>query len=79
MTKKIDYKYDKVYISGGEIIFLSDFEGVILRNTGSEKLHSKFSKRMEYIFKADETNTYIFINETNIEKIKLTGGTPDDN
>ena len=79
LTKKIDYKYDKVYISGEEIIFLSDLEGIILRNTGSEKLHSKFSKRMDYVFKVDEKNTYIFINETNIEKIKLTGGTPDDN
>ncbi len=79
LTKQINYVYDKAYLSGEDIIFLSDLEGIILRNTGSEKFHSKFSKRMDYIFTANEKNTYIFIDEGNIEKIKLTGGTPDGN
>ncbi len=79
LTKQISYEYDRVYMSGEEIVFLSDLEGVILRDTGSEKFHYNFPKRIDYIFTTNEKNTYIFIDEINIEKIKLTGVTRDDN
>lgn len=78
LTKQIAYEYDKVFMAGEDIVFLSDLEGIIVRNSGSEKFHYNFSKRMDYIFPTSEKNTYIFIDEINIEKIKLTGATRDD-
>lgn len=79
LSKKIDYEYETVSMIGEEIVFLSDLEGIILRNTGSEKFHYRFFKRMEYIFGTNEKNTYIFVDEANIEKVKLTGATRDGN
>ena len=79
LSKKIDYEYETVSMIGDEIVFLSDLEGIILRNTGSEKFHYRFFKRMEYIFGTKEKNTYIFVDEANIEKVKLIGATRDGN
>lgn len=79
LSKKIDYEYETVSMMGDEIVFLSDLEGIILRNTGSEKFHYRFFKRMEYIFGTKEKNTYIFVDEANIEKVKLIGATRDGN
>ena len=79
LSKKIDYEYETVSMIGDEIVFLSDLEGIILRSTGSEKFHYRFFKRMEYIFGTKEKNTYIFVDEANIEKVKLIGATRDGN
>ena len=79
LSKKIDFEYETVSMIGDETIFLSDLEGIILRNTGSEKFHYRFFKRMEYIFGTNEKNTYIFVDEANIEKVKLIGATRDGN
>ena len=79
LSKQTEYEYDRVFMTGEDIVFLSDLEGIILRDSGSEKFHYNFSKRMDYIFAVSEKNTYIFIDEVNIEKIKLTGATRDDN
>lgn len=79
LTKQIDYEYERVFMTGKEIVFLSDLEGIILRDTGSEKLHCTFFKRMDYIFGTDEKNTYIFVDEANIEKVKLIGATRNGN
>ena len=79
LSKKIDYEYETVSMIGDEIVFLSDLAGIILRNTGSEKFHYRFFKRMEYIFGTKEKNTYIFVDEANIEKVKLIGATRDGN
>ncbi len=79
LTKMIDYEYETLSMVGNEIVFLSDLEGIILRDTGSEKFHYTFFKRMEYIFGTNEKNTYIFVDEANIEKVKLIGATRDGN
>ena len=79
LSKKIDFEYETVSMIGDETIFLSDLEGIIIRNTGSEKFHYRFFKRMEYIFGTNEKNTYIFVDEANIEKVKLIGATRDGN
>ncbi len=79
LTKQIDYEYENVFMVGEEVVFLSDLEGIILRNTGSEKFHYTFFKRMDYIFGTNEKNTYIFVDEANIEKVKLIGATRDGN
>lgn len=79
LTKMIDYEYETISMAGEDIVFLSDLKGIILRNTGSEKFHYTFFKRMEYIFATKEKNTYIFVDEANIEKVKLIGATRDGN
>ena len=79
LSKVIDYEYETISMVGEEIIFLSDLQGIILRNTGSEKFRYTFFKRMGYIFGTKEKNTYIFVDEANIEKVKLIGATRDGN
>ncbi len=79
LTKMMDYEYETISMVGEEIVFLSDLNGIILRDTGSEKFNYKFFKRMQYIFATNEKNTYIFVDEANIEKVKLIGATRDGN
>lgn len=77
LNKQIDYEYETISMVKDDIVFLSDLEGIILRNTGSEKFHYRFFKRMKYIFGTEGKNTYIFVDEANIEKVKLIGATKD--
>lgn len=72
LEKKVDYDYENVSIYGDDIIFKTNLECYILRMNGKEKFHGRFDKNISYIYPADRLNRYYFINDTNIEEIKLT-------
>lgn len=72
LEKKVDYDYENVSIYGDDIIFKTNLECYILRMNGKEKFHGRFAKNISYIYPADRLNRYYFINDTNIEEIKLT-------
>jgi hypothetical protein len=75
LNAPINYDYSKVSISGKEIIFYSDLECTIMRLNGNEKFHYMFDRNVEYFIPTNDFDKYFVINDTNIEKIRLTEGT----
>lgn len=72
LEQKINYQYDEVKLEDNEIVFTSDMECNILRINGSEKLHTTFDKKVDYVFHLSGKENYIFIDESKINKVKLT-------
>ncbi|MSS64561.1 DUF5711 family protein [Velocimicrobium porci] len=73
LEQKINYQYDEVKLEDDEILFTSDMECNILRTNGSEKLHTVFDKKIDYVFHLSGKENYIFIDESKINKVKLSG------
>lgn len=72
LSKKINYDYEQVNISGDDIIFTSGVECRILKVNGVEKFHYSFEKSIYRVFPIDDYNKYYLITDNNIEVIKLT-------
>lgn len=72
LDKAVDYDYENVSIYGKDIIFKTKLECYILRINGKEKFHGRFDKNISYIYPINKLNKYYFINDVNIEQIKLT-------
>lgn len=71
LDKTIDYDYEKVLISGREIIFYTNLECTILKLNGKEKFKFKFDKNISFIIPINDYNKYFVIDYINIEEIKL--------
>lgn len=67
----ITWEYDKVELIGEDIIFRSELSCHVLRLSGSVKLSCSFAKNMQYLFPTEKKDNYIFIDENNIERVKL--------
>lgn len=78
LEQKIAYEYDQVKLDGEEIIFTADMACVILRINGTEKFNTNFNKNVEYIFSISGKENYIIIDESKINKVKLSGATKDE-
>lgn len=67
----IDWEYDEAELIGEDIIFRSELACHVLRLGGSVKLSCSFDKHILYMFPASKKDHYIFIDENNIEEVKL--------
>ncbi|BBF44690.1 hypothetical protein lbkm_3416 [Lachnospiraceae bacterium KM106-2] len=72
LSKKINYDYEQVDISGKEIIFSTGVECRILKVNGVEKFHYTFDKTIYRVFPINNYNYYFLVTDNNIEVIKLT-------
>lgn len=68
----IDWEYDKAELINEDIIFRSELSCHVLRMGGSVKLSCSFDKNILYMFPTEKKDKYIFIDENNIEEVKLT-------
>lgn len=71
LDKEINYDYEKVILSGKEIIFYTNLECSILKLNGKEKFYHVFDKNISYIIPINDFNKYFLIDNINIEEIKL--------
>jgi len=71
LDKIINYDYDKIMISGDEMILYSNLEWRILRTSGNEKFHYTFENNISYILPVNNFNQYIIIDDLNMEEVKL--------
>lgn len=67
----IDWDYDKAELIGEDIIFRSELSCHVLRLGGSVKLSCPFDKNILYMFPTEKKDYYIFIDENNIEEVRL--------
>ncbi len=67
----VDWEYDEAEIINDDIIFRSELFCHVLRPSGSVKLDCRFDKNILYMFPTKKKNHYIFIDENNIEEVKL--------
>lgn len=74
-TKKLElpitWEYDEAELIGSDIIFRSKLSCHVLRMGGSVKLSCDFNKNILYMFPTEKKDRYIFIDENNIEEVKL--------
>lgn len=70
MSKPIDFDYNKVYMIGEQIIFLSDQVCHILRKNGTEKFNCTFNLPISYILPTEGFNRYILVDDNTIKVIK---------
>lgn len=71
LTKSINYEYDKITISGGDIILYSNLDWTILNTNGDIKFHYTFESDISYILPVNNADKYILIDNTNMEEVKL--------
>jgi hypothetical protein len=71
LTKGINYDYDKISISGGDIILYSNLDWTILNTNGDVKFHYTFESDISYILPVNNIDKYILIDNTNMEEVKL--------
>lgn len=67
----ITWEYDEAELIGEDIIFRSGLACHVLRIGGSVKLSCGFDKNILYMFPTEKKDHYIFIDETNIEEVRL--------
>lgn len=67
----ITWEYDEAELIGEDIIFRSKLSCHVLRMGGSVKLSCGFDKNILYMFPTEKKDRYIFIDENNIEEVKL--------
>ncbi len=72
LDRKINYEYDQVYFTENEIVFLANLSCTMMRFNGDIKWDYSFDKKMNWIFPTPEKDHYIFIDDMNIEQVKLT-------
>lgn len=70
----IDWEYDEVELVNEDIIFRTQLSCRVLQTGGSTKMNMSFDKAILYMFPTAKKNRYIFIDENNIEKVKLLEG-----
>lgn len=73
LSENIPYKYSKLYMTDGEIIFTDDQTCNILRENGKEKFAFDFGKKYDYFLPSKKDNQYFYIDETSIQLIKISG------
>ena len=71
MSKSINFDYNKVYMIGEQIIFLSDQVCHILRKNGTEKFNCTFNLPISYILPTEGFNRYILVDDNAIKVIKV--------
>ena len=74
LSYPVRYDYEKVELYGDEIIFSTARKCVVLRCNGREKFNSALNYSYSYIYPAEGRNRYVFIDDNNVQVIKLTGG-----
>lgn len=68
-TTNLDY--NKIFISGDEVIAYSDNEWNIWNLSGSKKFHYTFDANISYILPVNNVDKYILVDDTSINEIKL--------
>lgn len=68
-TTNLDY--NKILISGDEVIAYSDNEWNIWNLSGSKKFHYTFDANISYILPVNNVDKYILVDDTSINEIKL--------
>jgi hypothetical protein len=71
LDKKINFDYDKIYLSGDEIIMHDNVTLLVLKTNGKEKFRYTFSSDIEAFYPMDGINRYILVNPTEMSEIKL--------
>lgn len=74
LEETIDYDYDEVYFTDNEVVFKSDLACRMVRFNGEVKWDYSFNKNLNFIFPTNEKDSYIFIDDVNIEQVKLSKG-----
>ncbi|MGB8452679.1 MAG: DUF5711 family protein [Anaerocolumna sp.] len=71
LNKTMNYDYDKIFISGEDIILHSNLDWIIIRTNGKEKFHYTFENDISYILPVNNIDKYIVIDNINMEEVKL--------
>jgi len=71
LNKGISTAYEKVYISGQEIVMYDKLECSIYNVTGELKFHSEFQKNAKFIYNASDFDRYIVVGDDSMDVIKL--------
>ncbi|MEG2441584.1 MAG: DUF5711 family protein [Acetivibrio sp.] len=75
LKKTLEEEYDDVKFTKNEILFTSDLSCQLMRFNGEIKWDYTFDKNIKYIFETKEKDQFVFINDVNMEKGKLSKDT----
>lgn len=71
MDKKTNFVYNRIVLSGDELIMSSDTECLIFKVNGEKKFEYKFDRNINYLFSVNNEDKYILIDDINMEEIQL--------
>lgn len=66
-----NFTYNKISISGDEVIMVSDTSCTLITVDGDKKFEYSFDKNINGIYPVNNKDEYILIDEVNMDKIKL--------
>jgi len=72
LEKSISDQYENINIYGDELVMYNDMSCSILRMDGSEKFKYTFESGIEYFIKAAGKDEYYIINDTYVNRVRLT-------
>lgn len=70
---EINYKYDRLELYDGELIFSSNQNCNIMRINGREKFAFTFDRKIEAFLPSKKNSRYFLVDESKIQQIKLSG------
>jgi hypothetical protein len=66
------YDYDRIELSGNEILYYSSKECGVFRLNGVQRFHKTVEDGISYFFQAPRYNRYYLLNDRSMQEIKLT-------
>lgn len=71
LDQSLDFEYDKVLLSGEEIILYDNLSCLILKTNGKEKFRYTFDTNIEAIYPINQLDKYYLVNANGISQIQL--------
>lgn len=71
LDRKLEFVYDKILLSGNDIIMYDNTTCLILRTNGKVKFNYTFNTNIEAIFPSDNVNKYMLVTDSKISEIAL--------
>ncbi|MHB8129499.1 MAG: DUF5711 family protein [Mobilitalea sp.] len=71
LDQKLDFEYDKIILSGNEIIMYNNTTCMIIKSNGKEKFKYTFDSNLEAFYSSNHSNKYMLITASEISEIVL--------
>jgi hypothetical protein len=71
LDQELDFVYDKILLSGNEIIMYNNTACTIIKSNGKEKFKYTFNNNLEAFYSSDHMNKYMLVTASEISEIVL--------
>jgi len=71
LEHELDFEYDKIFLSGDDIIMYDNLSCRIMKINGKEKFRYTFAANISALYPINNLDRYFLINASEISEIKL--------